>query len=161
TINVATPPKVKSVVINDGSAQRSLIRSLTVTFDTLVTLDGGAFSLVRFDGSIPTRTRVVTQVNGETVVTFTFGGAGTAYGSLRDGNWTLRVLKNRVHREDYRTATMEADYVFKFHRLFGDSDGDRDVDATDKVAFDGAFGKTDPVSLATFDFANDKDVDVN
>ena len=39
------PPRVESVVINDGSAQRSMVNSLTVTFDRVVTFDPGAFSL--------------------------------------------------------------------------------------------------------------------
>jgi VCBS repeat-containing protein len=159
TINVATPPKVKSVVINNGSAQRSLIRSVTVTFDTLVTFDAGAFSLVRTGSVRPVLTRQVTAVNGETRVTFTFSGTGTVGRSLTDGNWTLQVNRLRVHRADDRSATMEANHLFTFHRLFGDADGDRDVDAADQAAFDGAFGKTDAASLATFDYANDRDVD--
>src|SRR5262249_34043534 len=40
------PRQVDSVVLNDGSAQRSMVTSLTVTFDRVVTLDPGAFELV-------------------------------------------------------------------------------------------------------------------
>jgi hypothetical protein len=32
-------PPVSTVVVNDGAAQRSLVTSLTVTFNTVVTLD--------------------------------------------------------------------------------------------------------------------------
>ena len=39
--------KVESVVVNDGSAQRSMVKSLTVTFDRVVTFDPGAFALER------------------------------------------------------------------------------------------------------------------
>jgi hypothetical protein len=46
---------------------------------------------------------------------------------------------------------------FAFHRLFGDSDGDRDVDAIDLSAFREAFGNTS--NLAAFDWDNDGDVD--
>ena len=46
-----------------------------------------------------------------------------------------------------------------FHRLFGDADGDRDVDAVDQIALDAAFGQTDGPSLASFDFDRDGDVD--
>ena len=45
TISVLAPPQVTSVVINDGSAQRSLVRSITITFDMPVTFDPGAFGL--------------------------------------------------------------------------------------------------------------------
>ena len=39
--------RVKSVQVNDGSAQRSMVNSLTVTFDRPVTIDAGAFELRR------------------------------------------------------------------------------------------------------------------
>jgi hypothetical protein len=159
TITVPDPPRVTGVVVNDGSAQRSLVRSITVTFDTPVTFDAGAFLLVRAGGTIPTLTRQVTQVNGQTQVVLSFSGAGTYAGSLADGSWTLRVFRGRVHRADYRPAIMDADAVTAFHRLFGDADGDRDLDAADQAAFDAAIGQTDGLSLATFDFDRDGDVD--
>jgi hypothetical protein len=162
TVNIAVSaaPRVESVVINDGSAQRSIIRSITITFDTLVTFDTGAFSLVRTSGGAPSRVATITQVNGKTVVVLSnFGGSGAIYGSLADGLWTLKVVGARVHRADDRTATMAADSVTGFHRYFGDSDGDRDVDSTDQTAFNAAFGRTDAASLATFDFDHDGDVD--
>jgi len=159
SITVTSAPAVKSVVINDGSAQRSLVRSITVTFDSLVTLDTGAFRLTRTGGGAPSITRTVSQINGETVVVLKFSGSGTASGSLTDGNWTLTVFGTRVHRADDRTVVMGANYTSSFHRLFGDSDGDRDVDATDQAAFNAAFGHTDAASLATFDFDRDGDVD--
>jgi parallel beta-helix repeat protein len=160
TLNVLASPKVKSVVLNDDSSQRSLVRSMTITFDTVVTIDTGAFALVRNGGGTPTLTRVVTTVNGETVVTLTFKGSGIAYGSLNDGNWALRIYRGRIHLAADRPTIMSADHVFKFHRYFGDSDGDRDVDVMDRASFDGAFGRTDAASLATFDYDNDGDVDV-
>jgi hypothetical protein len=158
TVKVTAAPTVKSVVFNDGSAQRSLVRSVTITFDTLVTFDGGAFSLLRDGGGNPTRTRRITTVNGETVVRLTFSGSATQYRSLADGNWTLTVFSNRVHRADDRSVVMSADSVTTFHRYFGDADGDRDVDAADQAAFDAAFGQTDAASLATFDVNNNKSI---
>ena len=101
----------------------------------------------------------MTQANGQTTVVLTFSGTGTVYRSLSDGSWTLRVRAARVHRADDRSATMAADSVTKFHRLFGDADGDRDVDATDKAAFLAAVGQTTPAALSTFDFNGDGDVD--
>ncbi|HKB01684.1 MAG TPA: Ig-like domain-containing protein, partial [Gemmataceae bacterium] len=159
SITVPVPPRVQSVAINDGSVQRSLIRSITVTFDTLVTFDAGAFSLVRAGGTVPTLSRQVTQENEQTQVVLTFSGAGTQFRSLADGDWTLKMFRTRVHRADYRPAIMESPSVTTFHRLFGDVDGDRDVDATDRTAFEAAFGQTDGLSLATFDFDRDGDVD--
>jgi hypothetical protein len=160
SISVSAAPRVESVVINDGSAQRSIIRSITVTFDTLVTFDSGAFSLLRTGGGTPARVATITQENGKTKVVFSgFSGSGGIYGSLADGNWTLKVLAARVHRAGDRSVVMSADSVTTFHRYFGDADGDRDVDAADQTAFNAAFGHTDAASLATFDFDHDGDVD--
>src|SRR5262249_15023579 len=39
----AVAPTVTGVVINDGSAQRSVVTGITVTFSSIVTLDPGAF----------------------------------------------------------------------------------------------------------------------
>jgi len=161
TINVVPPPQVTSVSINDGTAQRSLIRSITITFDTLVTFDSGAFRLTRQGGGSPTITRQISEVNGQTQVVLTFSGSGTNAGSLVDGNWTLKVVKSRVHNAGHRPAIMVADAPNAFHRLFGDSDGDRDVDGTDQTAFNSALGLTDNVSLATFDYDHDGDVDAS
>jgi hypothetical protein len=152
---VAPPPQVTSVVINDGSAQRSEVRSITVTFDTLVTFDLGALRVVRSDGEAAGVTRTVTQVGGQTQVVLTFSGLGTTARSLGDGNWTLKIIKARVHRADYRPQTMEADHVQQFHRLYGDADGDRTVGATDQLAFQAALALPDPTGLATFDYNRD------
>jgi hypothetical protein len=160
TITVLAPPRVKSVVFNDGSAQRSLIRSVTITFDSLVTFDARAIRVVRYGGGVPTQTRTVTNENGETTVVITFRGGATKYGSLIDGRWVVRVFGARVRLLDDPTVQMGADSLTKFHRFFGDADGDRDVDASDKAAFEAAFGQIDAASLATFDCDNDGDVDV-
>jgi hypothetical protein len=150
---------VTSVVINDGSAQRSEVRSITVTFDTQVTFDPGAFSLVRAGGIIAGQTRTITTVSGDTQVVLTFRGAGTNFGSLMDGNWTLRVVHSRVHRADYRATRMAADSITHLFRLYGDSNGDGVVDSTDQAAFNAAFGQTDGLSLATFDYNRDGAID--
>lgn len=158
-INVLPSPKVKSVVIDDGSTQRSLIRSITVTFDMKVTLDAGAFVLVRSNGSVPTLTRQVSEVNGETVVKLTFSGPRVSYGSLDDGLWTFRIRRNFVHRADYSATVLAADRSDKFHRFFGDIDGNRYVDAVDQAAFNGSLGQTDALSLSRFDYDNNGQVD--
>jgi VCBS repeat-containing protein len=161
TVNVvvAPPPQVQSVVINDGSAQRSMVRSFTITFDTLVTIDAGAFQVKRSNGTLAGSTRTITTVNGVTQVVLKVSGTGTSGGSLIDGLWTLRVVKTKIHRADSRSTLMAADSSTSFHRLFGDSDGDRDVDAIDQSAFDAAFGQTNSVALATFDINRDGRID--
>jgi hypothetical protein len=81
------PPRavVQSVVINDGSAQRSMVTSLTVTFNTVVTTDPGAFELARQGGGVIDVNVAESIVDGRAVDTLTFAGAGLAGGSLPDG----------------------------------------------------------------------------
>src|SRR5262249_25998089 len=46
------PQKVESVIVNDGSAQRSMVNSVTVTFSGSAVLDPGAIELRRQYGSL-------------------------------------------------------------------------------------------------------------
>src|SRR5262249_4928927 len=46
------PQTVESVVVNDGSAQRSMVNRITVTFSGAAILDPGAIELRRQDGSL-------------------------------------------------------------------------------------------------------------
>jgi len=158
-LDVLARPKVESVVINDSDAQRSRITSVTVTFDRLVTLDPRAVFVLRSDGLKPGQQWQVIEENGKTKVIITFSGAGTEGGSLRDGKWLVKVLPGRVHRADHLANRMVAPHVTRFHRFFGDVDGNRTVDDVDQIAFNAALGQTDAASLATFDSDGDGDVD--
>ena len=92
-------------------------------------------------------------VGGRTVATLTFSRNGTDHGSLIDGLWTLRVVALKVRATSGGVA-MAADYTFGLHRLFGDSNGDRRVDAVDETAFNAAYGTNSGQAgyLAYFDF---------
>jgi autotransporter-associated beta strand protein len=164
----AAPPVVSSIVINDGSAQRSMLTSMTVTFSTLVTLDAGALALVETDGSGAAVTVIATigTVNGCTQATLHFSGSQTEYGSLKDGTYQLTVHGGNVHDATFGVALdgdgdgqPGGDRVFGnqasdgFFRFFGDSDGDRDVDNLDFARFRGSYNKpsTDPAYLGYFD----------
>lgn len=90
----------------------------------------------------------------------------TKAASLIDGSYLLTVIASKVWRanglldgdgngvggDDFATPTSG---VGRIHRLFGDADGDADVDANDFAAFRGAFGGSDPV----FDSDGDGDID--
>jgi hypothetical protein len=154
---IITPPAVESVVIGDGSAQRSVVRTLRVTFDRLVNLQAGAFALTLTNGVAPTISVTTTTVNNKTVATLTFSGAGVFAGSLADGLYELRVVAARVADAGNSSVTMAADRVETFHRLFGDIDGDRDVDAMDFNFFRLAYGHAGITS--PFDVDGDGDVD--
>src|SRR5262249_28480859 len=86
-----------SAVLNDRAAQRSMVTSIAVTFNQVVTV-AGAFILTPDAGgpAIPLN-QSVNLVNGRTVVTLTFAGSGIIGGSLPDGRYTLTVLSANVH----------------------------------------------------------------
>ena len=58
------------------------------------------------------------------------GGTGARANSLADGNWILTVAGSEVSG----TNQFGNRAVDNFFRMFGDSDGDGDVDGTDAVA---------------------------
>jgi hypothetical protein len=161
------PQKVESVVLNDGSAQRSMIDRITVTFGGAAILDPGAIELRGQDGSVVDAQVSISMVGGKTVAVLTFGGSEFVGGSLADGSYTLTVLADRVHDRWGRELDGDADgsaggnSSTSFRRLFGDSDGDGDVDQLDRDAFRTAFKSSagDPSYLWYFDFDGDGDVD--
>jgi hypothetical protein len=161
------PTAVASVVLNDGSAQRSMIDSITVTFGGAAILDPGAIELRRQDGSLVDARVNISLVGGRTVAVLTFAGPEFVGGSLADGSYTLTVRADRVHDRWGREldgngdGLAGGDRVDGFFRLFGDADGDGRVDEQDRQAFRSAFGKTadDPGYLWYFDFDGDGDVD--
>jgi uncharacterized repeat protein (TIGR01451 family) len=141
---VVPPAAVQSVVVNDGSAQRSMVDSLTVTFSTQVDISSGAFTLVQtYSGATTDVSRVVSfttalTTDGRTVATLTFAGSGILGGSLADGRYTLTIHSNLVHDHQSGLA-MAADAVDPFFRLFGDVTGDGKVDDIDRAAFLAAY----------------------
>jgi len=155
---VTPPPRVQSVQLADGSAQRSIIRSLTVIFDQPVFFAGqpaAAFVLTSPVGNVQL---AAGSVSGNSV-TLTFSGSLTQFGSLVDGKYTLRVLADQVSNigplDGNNDGVGGDDFTFNFHRLFGDADGNGFVDAWDFRAFRAAFGS----ASAVFDLDNDGDTD--
>jgi hypothetical protein len=94
--------------VNDGSGQRSEVRSITVTFSGPVTFSGGnattAFQLlhVQTGNQVVLNASVFPDSQGRTVVVLTFSGAETdpvsgqngngATPSLNDGRYQLTIL---------------------------------------------------------------------
>jgi hypothetical protein len=144
---VAAPARIAGVVVNDGSAQRSMVTSLTVTFDGLVSLAPSAFQLTRQNGSVVGLNVATSVVNGQTVAVLTFTGSGIVGGSLADGNYTLTVRGGSVNDrfgwalDGDGDGNAGGDGTASVFRLFGDSDGDRDVDLRDLSQFLGTIGR--------------------
>jgi hypothetical protein len=145
-VQTIAPAQVASVIVNDGSAQRSMVTSLTVTFDAPVAVDPGAFQLTRQDGSAVDLNVAISILNGQTVSVLTFAGAGIVGGSLADGNYALVIRGDLVHDLYGRALDGNADGAAggdrsdSLFRLYGDSDGDRDVDLSDLGRFLSTFG---------------------
>src|SRR5205823_11866662 len=137
--------RVDSVVLNDGSAQRSMVNSLTITFSGAAVLDPGAIELRRQDGSLVDLHADISVLGGKTVAVLTFVGTEFIGGSLADGSYTLTVRADRVHDRWGReldgdgNGSAGGDRVDGFSRLFGDSDGDGDGDRLDRDLFRSAF----------------------
>ncbi len=152
------PVTVASVAINGGAAQRSMVTQLTVTFSALVSFAGSpaaAFRLTRLGPGAPAGdVTLAVDLSGstatQTVARLTFSGALTQSGSLVDGDYQLTVLAAQVSGngaplDGDGNGTPGGDYVLApsagLYRLYGDSNGDRRVDALDLFAFAGAYGK--------------------
>ena len=168
------PPALESIRVNDGSSQRSIVDSLTVTFDTEV--DHVALDDAFLLRNVTTETQLTTlmldaqNVGGKTIVQLTFasGASVEATGSLADGNYRLTIDAASVIASSSSTA-MAADLVFgdgggendAFFRLLGDSDGDRDVDGQDYGRFGLAFNSTEGSAEYEPAFDSDHDGDVD
>src|SRR5262249_16572751 len=89
-------PRVQSVTINGGDAQRSRVTSVAVVFDTVMTLPANpadAFQLKRqSDNAMVHLAATVVNTAAQTMVTLTFPGAVAEFGSLKDGRYTLTIL---------------------------------------------------------------------
>jgi len=130
----AVAPQVSAFSVNDGSLQRSMVTSLTVTFSSQVTLDQGAFTLVPQGGGTPVALSFTTAVNNsQTVATITFGG------SLADGRYVLTTVASQV-RDLASSIAMTADRQDSLYRFFGDVNGDSAVNGLDLAEFRTAFG---------------------
>jgi hypothetical protein len=172
----ATAPTLTAISIGDGTDQRSQVKTLTLTFDRPVTLAAGAASLVRLnsggsganDGSLPTPatsalaapttpdggvTWIYTIATGSPF-TQTSGGGGTSTGSLVDGIYTLGVDPTKVTAGGVAMSAAPASLTF--HRLFGDTDGNKSVNNLDFTGFRNTFLRSagDGGYNPTLDFDN-------
>jgi hypothetical protein len=183
------PPKVAAVQVNDGSAQRSEVRSLSVTFSAQVTIAGNPFTLTRV-GGWPVGLMMGTPSldgQGRTVVPLTFVGTdeidpasvlngGSA--SLADGRYQMSIADGAVTGAGgaldgdgngtaggvYQSPTDTAaggPGQLRLFRLFGDATGDGFVDALDIGVLRATFNASvgDPGYLAYLDGNNDGHVD--
>jgi len=164
-LQVVTAPTITNVKFDDGTAQRSLVRSITVTFNTLVDLPANiadAFSLYRTGPGLPNDfvglSVTLNNTPTQTVAVITFNAGPLVQStSLIDGNYEFKVLASQVSAGGLQLdgngdGTGGDDRVESTFRLFGDSNGDRSVTSVDFAAFRSVFGLTGP---SMFDFNGD------
>jgi autotransporter-associated beta strand protein len=178
---------------SQGNEQMSTIRALQVTFSSFVFLDPNLQSptsnrgidLMQLNspygpagsGGSATPQLVAVQVfstnynraTGAYTVIYTFTGPCTEFGSLQDGNYSLSFNAGAIQGGGpggpalTGSYTSAESYTADFHRLFGDSNGDSQVDNTDLTAFNASLrtriGQTG--YRAYFDFDNNGTVDTS
>lgn len=145
TVSVVDLLEVRGVVVNGGSPQRSRVETLSVEFDGEAVMTADAFQVSKLGegGGVVDFAVTTATVDGGTVATLEFEGGFTESGSLVDGNYRLRVDGTKVSRpggellDADRNGRGGGEWLFgdeatdRFFRLFGDMDGDGDVDITD------------------------------
>jgi hypothetical protein len=160
------PPRVAAVLINDGVAQRSLVKTIRVSFSEPVTFPLGtaaAFDVSRYAKATPNGSGLlgsvaldIVQSGLDYIITFKSGGTvGVDPGnSLEDGQYKLTINADNVSGEggtldgdgDYLAEGSPTDNtVSAFHRLFGDGNGDGNVTSVDFAQFRSVFGIVGPV----------------
>lgn len=169
-VTILPAVSVNQVDVNLGSTTRSQVTSIAVELNTLVdhsALDG-AFRLRHVESGTDVGTIMThpADADGKTSVLLTFAGANTVdrHGtgarsdSLVDGNYKLYLRQDRIRGGGDEGEVLISDEVF---RLFGDSDGDRDVDGQDYGRFGLSFLKSaeDTGYNPSLDFDGDGDVD--
>jgi Putative Ig domain len=167
TVAGNVPVTVAGVQINDGSAQRSEVTSITVTFSGPVNFNGGndsaaqAFQLQHLTDSnfVALTSNVSTNGQGQTTVTLTFSGSETDFvsslnggaPSLTDGRYSLTVFSADVTGSNGLAFNGGTNYVsptdtlgggpgqLHLFRLYGDATGNGVVDAFDLGVFRSTF----------------------
>jgi hypothetical protein len=130
TISAPVASLAVSFKVDDGTAQRSMIRSLTVAFTSAVTLQPGAITLTDNSGN-PIPFAIATTDNA--TYTLTFSGNQFIGGSLANGRYILAVHASGVDAGG--GPQLASDQTLSFWRLFGDFYGTATVNNADRALF--------------------------
>jgi parallel beta-helix repeat protein len=127
-------PTVVSVQIGDGSAQRSTVRKVTVVFSEKVNLNSGLGVRDGNGALVPNLTATASNPSADQLTwELSFSGTASMNGSLPDGIYTILAT---TAVKDLAGNSLVSNYTSpKFHRLYGDSDGNKAVDAVDLFKF--------------------------
>ena len=134
-------PALSTSSINDGAIQRSMVKKLTLTFGEKVVLGTGAVAVMKSDGSaVPDTTLLVANPSGDQKnYVLSFSGIAVVGGSLADGIYDLSVAAAGV--QDLAGNALSGSFSQRFHRLYGDYDGNKTVNNGDYFWFKQTFNK--------------------
>jgi hypothetical protein len=155
-------PRVTVVTVDDGTTQRSRIRELRVVFSEVIQYVGepsAAFTLAKLTGGNVSLNVTTVIVGNFTEAILTFLSDST-FGSLNDGRYTLTVHANQIR--DLASNQLNSSVTTNFHRFFGDSNGDGNVDIADFSQFTSTYGlnSAQPGFRSYFDYNNDGVIDI-
>jgi hypothetical protein len=134
--------------VDNGTTQRSAVRSITLTFQgNVTTIPSAAFTLTRSEDGlvVPVVVGSPIYIGGHMTVVLTFSGPNLHGPSLPDGRYVLsiagsQILDNFGNQVDAASnGASGSTGTINFFRFFGDSNGDGRVDATDYLAFRTAY----------------------
>ena len=159
---------VTSVLVNGTDAaalgQRSIINTIAIRFDANVGPSINPADLRLWNGTtrqfVDTSAATTSYNAAANTATWAFPfQAGRPM--LPEGNYRATLQSMTVYDAAGKPLDGDTDgvggdeYNFTFHRFFGDSDGDRDVDARDAIRLRLARWSTDPQAKAPFDSNGD------
>jgi polygalacturonase len=140
-------PTITSFMVNDGSAQRAMIDSLTITFSEPVTLSPSAITLSGQSTSGGTWSSFnfnLTNPSGDDqTYVLTFTNLGYYGNSLPDGDYNVTVSASQV-QNSVGSNLSGGDQTFSFYRLYGDFLGDGLVNFADLLVIAQNFNKPAP-----------------
>lgn len=135
-------PAVQSFSVNGGGAQRSMVKSLVVTFNTVVTLAANAFNLsLRLNGGGSSPVDFTLSNPSQDGLTYVISFANP---SLADGAYALTVFGTAV--ANVGGVLMPNDQSYSFYRLLGDLSGDGSVGDPDLNLLLSQFGTSTPTT---------------
>ena len=162
-------PTVASIDMNFGEAQRSALQSMDIVFDGEVDIANGAISILQRTSATATTNQAVSSSvftmyddeEDQTIATVQFNShVRNGDNVLNDGNYQLTLNANLITRdgfpmsENYVMGDKETDGFFS---LYGDSNGDRSLNAADVLPFRRTYRATEgsPNYEASLDFNAD------
>lgn len=156
TSDTAPLTTVVSVTIDAGTAQRSMVRSITVTFSNPIEYIGAHGFELTDQLDVPIAGVILTTSGiGTNTLTITFSGSPIVGGSLADGKYRLVIDGDNLYAagrmvDGKGDMTPGSNGTADFHRMYGDGNGDGSVNSTDFAIFRSFFGVAGPA----FDYDN-------